>query len=279
MKNKIGFIQGRLSPLVDGKIQAFPSDHWRDEFFQAEKNNFHLIEWTLDHTDLYSNPLLSKEGRLEIKALCFKHDVKIPSLTGDCFMQAPFWKSSKKNRVLLEEEFLNVSDACKDLGISFIVVPLVDNGSLDNKTQEDYLVAFLIDHLEKFQLNNQKIVFESDFNPHRLHAFIQRLDSETFGINYDIGNSASLGYNVDDEFKAYGNSILNVHVKDRKYGGTTVPLGEGNANFNRVFQKLSELSYQGNFILQTARALDDNHILPLIKYRDMTHKWMYRFGL
>ena len=129
------------------------------------------------------------------------------------------------------------------------------------------------------KLNNQKIVFESDFNPHRLHAFIQRLDSESFGINYDIGNSASLGYNVDDEFKAYGNSILNVHVKDRKYRGTTVPLGEGNANFNKVFEKLSEISYKGNFILQTARAIDDNHILPLIKYRDMTHKWMYRFGL
>lgn len=279
MKNKIGFIQGRLSPLVDGKIQAFPSDHWREEFSQAEEYNFHLIEWTLDHTDLYLNPLLSKEGRSEIKELCYKHNLKIPSLTGDCFMQAPFWKSSKKNRVFLEEEFLNVSDACKDLGISFIVVPLVDNGSLNNKTQEDYLVAFLMDHLEKFKLNNQKIVFESDFNPHRLHAFIQRLDSESFGINYDIGNSASLGYNVDDEFKAYGNSILNVHVKDRKYRGTTVPLGEGNANFNKVFEKLSEISYKGNFILQTARAIDDNHILPLIKYRDMTHKWMYRFGL
>ena len=28
---RIGFMQGRLSPQVDGKIQAFPWVHWRDE--------------------------------------------------------------------------------------------------------------------------------------------------------------------------------------------------------------------------------------------------------
>ena len=45
----------------------------------------------------------------------------------------------------------------------------------------------------------------------------------------DIGNSASLGLNPLDEFEAFGDRILNVHVKDRVLGGTTVPLGLGNA--------------------------------------------------
>ena len=34
---RIGFMQGRLSPLVDGKIQAFPWDHWQAEFPEAER--------------------------------------------------------------------------------------------------------------------------------------------------------------------------------------------------------------------------------------------------
>ena len=88
-----------------------------------------------------------------------------------------------------------------------------------------------------------------------------------------------MGYSVEEEFKAYGNKIMNVHVKDREYRGTTVPLGEGNANFNKVFERLGSFNYKGNFILQTARAIDDNHLSPLMHYRDMTSEWMHNFHL
>ena len=54
----IGFVLGRLSPLVDGKIQAFPMDHWVNEFKVANENNFHIMEWTLDQINLYENPLI-----------------------------------------------------------------------------------------------------------------------------------------------------------------------------------------------------------------------------
>ena len=85
--------------------------------------------------------------------------------------------------------------------------------------------------------------------------------------------------NYSDEFNAYGKNIMNVHIKDRKYNGTTVPLGQGDANFDKVFKNLSKFSYQGNLILQTARALDDNHIEPLVKYRNMTKEWMNCFAV
>ena len=279
MNNKIGFIQGRLSPMIDNKIQAFPWGNWQEEFSLARENNFQLIEWTLDQSDLYLNPIMTNEGRSEIKKLSYKHNMKIPSLTGDCFMQSPFWKASESDKAVLEQDFINVCDASSKLDISLIVVPLVDNGTIENESQEDYLVTFLMDHASKFQLNNQKIIFESDFDPGRLHEFIQRFDSKNFGINYDVGNSAALGYNVDDEFNAYGKNIMNVHIKDRKYKGNTVPLGQGDANFDKVFENLSKFSYQGNLILQTARAIDDNHIEPLVKYRSMTKEWMNCFAI
>jgi hexulose-6-phosphate isomerase len=44
--NEIGFMQGRLCAPVDGKIQAFPWDHWRDEFPLAQRFGFPLMEWT-----------------------------------------------------------------------------------------------------------------------------------------------------------------------------------------------------------------------------------------
>ena len=53
----------------------------------------------------------------------------------------------------------------------------------------------------------------------------------SFGINYDTGNSASLGWDVEEEFANYFDRIYNIHIKDRTLGGTTVDLGTGDVNF------------------------------------------------
>ena len=38
--SRIGFMQGRLSELVDGRIQAFPWDSWQTEFFLVSPGFF-----------------------------------------------------------------------------------------------------------------------------------------------------------------------------------------------------------------------------------------------
>ena len=276
--NRIGFIQGRFSPLIDGRIQIFPWLYWREEFKMAQHYSFHLMEWTLDQERLYENPLLTLSGQREILKLSQSHGVIIPSLTGDCFMQAPFWKSRGVQRKNLQRDFLEVAKACASLGISIIVLPLVDNGSIESAEQEDTLIDFLKKQTMFLSENHLQVVFESDFEPEDLYRFIERLDPIVFGINYDIGNSASLGFNPVEELTAYGHRITNVHIKDRKLGGTTVPLGSGNADFETVFASLAKIGYTGNYILQTARAVDDDHTGALCRYRDMTTTWMNSYG-
>ena len=100
------------------------------------------------------------------------------------------------------------------------------------------------------------------------------VSADVFGINYDIGNSAALGHDPAEELAACGARVLNVHVKDRVRGGTTVPLGEGNADFPTVFRLLARSSYPGMFILQTARAAGGDHAGALARYRDMVVNWM-----
>ena len=86
----IGYMQGRLCPMVDGKIQSFPWRDWRTEFPVAQRLGVGLMEWTLDHDRLPENPLMTPQGRREIRALSSKYGVRVESLTGDIFMQAPF---------------------------------------------------------------------------------------------------------------------------------------------------------------------------------------------
>lgn len=275
---RIGFMQGRLSPLVDGRIQAFPWTHWREEFDAAQSLGLCLMEWTLDQDRLYDNPLLREDGREEIRALSERYELRIASLTGDCFMQAPFWKAVGAQREQRLTDFRAVVTACSAVGICFAVVPLVDNGRLESRIQEDDLIASLNEMQPYFVARGVQIVFESDFPPVDLARLIDRLDPTVFGINYDIGNSAALGFDAAEEIGSYGRRILNVHVKDRLLGGTTVALGTGNADFDKVFAGLGKIAYRGNYILQTARATDGDHTDVLNRFRNMTLAWMERHG-
>jgi L-ribulose-5-phosphate 3-epimerase len=274
MTRQIGFMQGRLCERVDGKIQAFPWREWENEFSTAASIGLHLMEWTLDHERLYENPLMTTEGQEKIRALCHHKDLTIPSLTGDCFMQAPFWKVDGQTRADLQADFLSIGRACASVGIRIMVVPLVDNGRLESDVQENVLVDFLLAQKSFLAQHHLQVIFESDFTPAELARFIARLPSERFGVNYDIGNSAALGFNPAEEFAAYGARVVNVHVKDRVLGGTTVSLKTGSANFDAVFSALAQQNYQGNYILQTARAAEGNHAEVLRSYRDMTQQWI-----
>jgi L-ribulose-5-phosphate 3-epimerase len=272
-------MQGRLCERVDGKIQAFPWIDWHKEFSAASAIDLHLIEWTLDQERLYENPLMTADGQERIQRLCHQFNISIPSITGDCFMQAPFWKADGKTRDNLQLDFLAIGRACAAVGIRMLVVPLVDNGRLESAAQERVLVEFLLAQLPFLVSHQLQIIFESDYTPHELARFIALLPDEQFGINYDIGNSAALGFNPEEEFAAYGDRVLNVHVKDRILGGTTVPLKTGSADFEAVFAALRLQNYRGNFILQTARAADDNHADVLLIYRDMTQQWIQKYDL
>jgi L-ribulose-5-phosphate 3-epimerase len=270
----LGFMQGRLSPLINGKIQAFPWDHWRAEFGLAERLGFRLMEWTLDHERLKENPLLTPEGRSEIRRLSSQHGVRIETLTGDLFMQAPFWKAEGRKRDLLLSDLDAVLDACAELGIAIVVVPLVDGGSLENASQEAALEKAFLSRIDILQERHMAIAFESDFNPARLAKFIARFPGGTFGINYDTGNSAALGFEADSEIEAYGPRVMNVHLKDRLRGGGTVPLGTGAADLPRSVRVLGMAGYRGRFILQTARAADGDHAGVLARYRTMSIEWL-----
>lgn len=275
---EIGFMQGRLCDRIDGKIQAFPWRDWEAEFPSAQALGLGLLEWTLDQERLHENPLMTAAGQARIRELSARHGVRVLSLTGDCFMQAPFYKVEGAAREALLADLWAILDASEQVGIRYVLIPLVDNGSLQTTEHERTLLEGVLPLRQRLVSAGMKIVFESDFGPARLAEFIDRLPRDAFGINYDIGNSAALGFSPAEEVGSYGHRIDNVHVKDRKLHGTTVPLGTGNADFPTVFGALRKASYAGHFILQTARADDNDHAGALARYRDMTRAWWKQSG-
>lgn len=275
MRN-IGFMQGRLVDRIDGKIQAFPWRDWQLEFPRAQSLGLTLVEWTLDDERLEENPFNTAHGQAEIRDLMTRHGVAVRSLTGDCFMQMPFWKFDGAQRSELLRKLDLVLASSAGLGVRYVVVPLVDNGRLENQAQREVLIRHLLERAESLRANGLQIIFETDYAPSDYRELMDLLPADVFNVNYDIGNSASLGFDPNEEFAAYGERIVNVHVKDRKRGGTTVPLGTGDADFELVMAGLARLNYEGDFVLQTARAEDGDHAGALARYVAMVKDLLKR---
>jgi len=256
--SNLGWMQGRLSPMIDDKIQSFPNSNWQKEFIYGKSLGLKFLEWTLDYNKIFSNPIFIKKKIKIIKNLSKKNSVKIISLTGDCFMQKPFWKKKNCNKEV--SDLKRIITACSNLGIKFVVVPLVDNGSLQKLQHEKKLIIIFNSLVNFLKKNKIIILFESDYHPKKLRDFIRKFNPDVFGINYDTGNSAALGYDVKKEFYYYGNYIKGIHIKDRILKSRTVRLGDGNVDFKLFFKLLKKVKYKNHIIFQTARSQNNNDV-------------------
>ena len=270
MLAKVGVMQGRLSPIINNRIQQFPWHSWPNEFVLASKIDIKLIEWTIDTFEFRKNPLISSNQWHEINLIMEKTNISIPSVTCDYFMENPPWKTDLK---LVKEGISSILHGMRNIRSTILVIPLVDNSSLPDSISVKMIENLFTDLIPEIIQNKLQIAFECDLNPEKLSEFISKFDRNYFGINYDIGNSASLGFNPTEEFRAYGSRIINVHVKDRKLNGTSVPLGEGDADFLGIFRLLHKENYQGNLILQTARSKDGKDSEVLVKYKKLVENW------
>ena len=100
---------------------------------------------------------------------------------------------------------------------------------------------------------------------------IKAVNSPFVKINYDTGNSACLGYNLSEEFNAYGEYISDIHIKDRLLNGGSVFFGEGNVDFDLFFEELKKLNYNGPIIFQLYR--DDEGVEIFKKQFELFNKF------
>jgi L-ribulose-5-phosphate 3-epimerase len=254
---KVGIMQGRLSKPINGKIQSFPKDTWREEFHLAKKIGFDLIEWVLDD-DLTSNPIMDKEKFIEIKKIKEETDVNINSICCDFFMNNSISKVSRnfKKKNLQIFDFL-INEACPENNIKIISLPLMKDESLKQEhLMNDYINIFL-KYQKNLKKNNLQVSIESDLGPLEFQFFLNKFDNKLINVNYDMGNSAYFKFNVDEEFKNYGDIISNIHVKDCTPEDYTTELGKGNVNFEKTFSLIRKHNYKNNLILQAARKDDE----------------------
>jgi len=251
--NKIGVMQGRLLPKYKGRYQAHPVNYWAGEFQTASKLALDLIEFIVDYNDFDANPLLSDSGLNELLGKIQETSVQVSTICADYFMEAPLHSKSLITSDQSHEVLKKLIAVSGKIGVTDIVVPCVDQSRLENNRDKDFFVKQIDSLGQNLAESKVNISIESDLNPEEISNLLSKFESANVRINYDIGNSASLGFDPSEEIDAYGDKISDVHIKDRVLHGGPVELGTGVADFDKVFKKLRDIKYSGPFIMQAYR--------------------------
>lgn len=252
-KNPLGVMQGRLLPKYQGRYQAHPVGYWQDEFYKAAELELDCIEFILDYNDTEKNPLLREDGPEEILVVAQKTGVRVGTVCADYFMEAPLHHADEKiagnSQKILKRLLMNG----QRLGLTDIVIPCVDQSSLVDAAAANRLVLRLSPLVQAAENAAINLSLETDLAPQPFAELLAKFDTARVTVNYDTGNSASLGYDPAEELACYGSRITDIHIKDRKLGGGSVTLGTGDAQFARFCDALRPLNYQGPFIIQAYR--------------------------
>ena len=245
----VAIMQGRLSPPVDGQLQAFPASTWAAEFSLAAEAGLDAIEWIFASDN---DPLLSPPGLQQASDLMTASGVRVLSICADYFMDAPLLGASGatlRDRLNVLKSLLSISRA---LGGRHIVLPFVDQSAIRGRHDAEVLRDLLGTVSGDAVAIGVELHLETSLGPEEFASLLDGLPS-IIRANYDSGNSAALGYDVREEFAAYGQRVGSVHIKDRLRGAGSVPLGTGNADFAALFDSLARVAYSGLFTLQVAR--------------------------
>lgn len=256
----IGIMQGRLVQPVDNKIQCFPRANWDREFALAAQAKLDCIEWIYDLYGADVNPISTDEGVERIRLLSSQHNVKVLSLCADYFMDKPLLRADPSE---MEDHFTGLVwllGRCQLLHLNRIVLPFVDASRIDTDAEMKDVIAILKRALLIAEETGIELHLETSLAPIQFAKLLDSLPHPLLKANYDSGNSSSLGYHPYDEFGAYGQRIGSVHIKDRVLGGSTVPLGTGDADFPALFESLNNIDYSGDFILQVARGIPGDEV-------------------
>lgn len=233
---KIGIIQGRLSPPIEG-FQECPTD-WKREFTLLPVAGLTHVEWIITHKSFYDNPFFDNDlSKYAISSVC------ADNLVDSRITEAQF----------LKDNLIPICDAALKNNVKNVTIPLLEDSDLSD-TKKRNMFCNEITEIGKIY-SSLNFSFEIESIAHVITDIIYLRSN--FYLTYDTGNMTTMQVDHEKYLRMFFNKINNVHLKDRDNDNNTVPPGTGATNFNKIFAFLKKSGYNENYTLQTAREKGD----------------------
>jgi len=245
---KFGASQGRLVATRNGELQSFPQSNWQEEFKIAGQLGLGFIELLVERKLNNLNPIWSIEGRGAIKEAAQKNGIDLYSCCFDYVIEHDI----RKQDDFFNFQASNFFEACNDLSISMVVLPLLEKSNLTQNNYESYapiIKAFADEHL----VEGVQLCIECLLPAAELNEFLDLVNHPNVSCVYDTGNRVIFGIDLAAEILLLNTKIKHFHVKDKNISGDNVILGTGLVNFEQVFEALRQIDYRGYFNFETTR--------------------------
>jgi hexulose-6-phosphate isomerase len=249
-------MQGRLSPPVPGRLQTFPWHSWEAEFAHARACGFDAIEWLFEEPDARQNPLWTEAGRERIRRAIADSGIAVRSVCADYFMTHAFFRTSADARTAASVVLEQLIRDAADVGIRTVLLPVLETAEIRTAGESDELLRALQRPLAIAAAEGVSIALETELPAPEYHALVADAAHPALGVYYDVGNATAKGFDAAADLRALAPWLRGVHIKDRRRGGPSVPLGQGDADFAAVFQALAAAGYDGPVVVQAAMGHD-----------------------
>jgi sugar phosphate isomerase/epimerase len=233
--------------------------NWEQEFQLARECGLDCIELLFESIYNPFNPLYSKDGLEKLKGISEYTGVQIRSICFDYFMQKPFWNNDLNAKNESIQVFKNILFTCRTLSVNYIVLPFFEKGELKTENDMQEMSETLFELAPLAEQQGVNLALEITLPAQQLKPLIDNIkkDCANVGVCFDTGNTTGKCHNVPADILELNHLINHVHIKDRRKSDyQNVLLGEGDANFNAIFDAFKTIGYEGCYILETARGVN-----------------------
>lgn len=223
-----------------------------DLFEQAAEIGFDGVELDI-RADWQDEPVISEEGRAEIKRLSEETGVGVPSLCIGALWQYSPAATDQETLDTSREIIAAAIEAAADLGARWILMPVTPS---DEEISHEQCQARWIDEMQKAApmaeaagvvLCLENVGRGCGKSAEDLLALVGGIDSPVVKTYYDPGNACAFGHDAVAEIRALAEVIGVVHIKDREAD----LLGEGIVDIPGCVDTLRDVGYDGWLILET----------------------------
>ena len=195
-----------------------------------------------------SIPLTNPELQEAFLEASEEHDLPIQSTCLDILHQN-YLKSDPLGAQWVREAI----PVTANLGAAIVLLPFFGEGGLRTDEEIDHVADILGEIAPEAEDAGIVLGVENTLSARDNARLIERADSEAVRLYYDVGNSHSMGYDIIEEIGWLGaDPICQFHIKDNPHY-----LGEGEIDFEEVFEAIRAIGFNGWGVLETASPSGD----------------------
>ena len=237
--------------IMDSVIRG---DDPLERFTRAARCGFAGVEVVLKRTELRA---AASAGPARLQAAAAASGLAVPALVLGEHNGGGLADPDATVRAAADEDVRRALDWAVELGAGVILVPFFLAGELTSPAHVERAAAALRALCPLAAERGVALCYEGTLPARQVRALAAAVDSDAFGVYFDLANPVPRGMDTVTELRALGELVRRVHLKEARIKGGDVAPGLGLVDFAGSAAALADLGYDDWLVLETPPAPDE----------------------